>query len=318
MDDLLAKCLLDEATPEEKRQVDEWTSSNAANKLYYDQFKKIWDASHQLAAVSAADENKAWEKFKNRVQGKHEGPSPVRKVSFSWKKMAVAAAVLIAVSLIGYQVFNNSDRPGEMLVEAKQSVLTDTLPDGSVVTLNKESSISYLSKFKNNTRKVTLKGEAFFSVAPDRTKPFVIDVNDVQVVVVGTSFNIKSNNGNTVVVVESGIVKVTRKGKTVELRAGEKIETGKIDSLMHKEEVTDKLYNYYRTKEFVCDDTPLWKLVQVLNEAYQANIVIVREDLKGLLLNTTFVNESLDQVLRVISLTFNIKVTKEEGKIILQ
>jgi ferric-dicitrate binding protein FerR (iron transport regulator) len=87
-------------------------------------------------------------------------------------------------------------------------------------------------------------------------------VNEVLVTVVGTSFNIKSENGNTEIVVETGIVRVTRSGKTVELIAGEKIIMSANGSNATKEKVSDKLYNYYRSKEFVCDDTPLWKLVQ--------------------------------------------------------
>jgi transmembrane sensor len=83
--------------------------------------------------------------------------------------------------------------------------------------------------------------------------------------------------------------------------------------------VSDKLYNYYRTKEFVCDDTPLWKLVQVVNEAYNVKIIIGRKELNDKTLTTTFYNESLEQVLEVIRLTFDITVIKkEDGQIILQ
>ena len=56
----------------------------------------------------------------------------------------------------------------------------------------------------------------------------------------------------------------------------------------------------------------------MLNEAYKTNIVFGKEELKELRMNTTFNNESLDQVLEVIHLTFNITVRKENGKIILE
>jgi ferric-dicitrate binding protein FerR (iron transport regulator) len=82
--------------------------------------------------------------------------------------------------------------------------------------------------------------------------------------------------------------------------------------------VEDKLYNYYRSKEFVCDDTPLWKLVEVLNEAYGVNIVIENKELRGLRLNTTFNNESLDTILDIVSQTFGITYTKEADRIILK
>ncbi len=146
----------------------------------------------------------------------------------------------------------------------------------------------------------------------------VISVNDVQITVVGTSFNVKSSNGNTEVIVETGIVKVTKAGKTVELKAKEKLLAETKDSALIKDSVNDQLYKYYRTREFVCDNTPLWKLVEVVNEAYQANIVIADPALKDMKLTTTFYNESLEQVLNVIIITFDIKASKEGNTIILQ
>ena len=163
-----------------------------------------------------------------------------------------------------------------------------------------------------------MKGEAFFNVKPDKKKPFIITVNDVQVEVVGTSFNIKNEYGSTEVIVETGIVRVTKNGKTIELVAGEKLLLAVDDSIATKETVSDKLYNYYRSKEFVCDNTPLWKLVEVLNEAYDANINIGRKELNDFRLNTTFNNESLDKVLEIIHLTFDITVVRKDGQIILQ
>jgi ferric-dicitrate binding protein FerR (iron transport regulator) len=119
-------------------------------------------------------------------------------------------------------------------------------------------------------------------------------------------------------VVESGIVRVTKAGKTVELKANEKIEVEAKDSVLKKEEVSDRLYNYYRTKQFVCDDTPLWKLVEVINEAYNSNIIINDPALRNASITTVFDNESLDQVLNVISETFSIEVIKQGDTIILQ
>ena len=146
--------------------------------------------------------------------------------------MRIAASVILVAGLgITWLiwVFNILHKRNEV-AQTGQNVLIDTLSDGSVITLNKRSSITYPSKFKGNTRAIALKGEAFFNVAPDKKKPFIISVNDVQVTVVGTSFNIKSENGNTEVVVETGIVRVTRSGKTVELNAGEKVVIAQSDS----------------------------------------------------------------------------------------
>lgn len=310
------KHLLGEATEQEQQQVKKWLADDSSNMTYYAELKKVWDASKQLASTSTVDTEAAWERFQNRIEKNKTSDVPVRSIGFPWKK--IAAAVIVILGLVAFQLFYIGKPGKEILVQTQANILKDTLSDGSVITLNKNSSIAYNSIFKGKTRNITLKGEAFFNVAPNKKKPFIISVNDIQVTVVGTSFNIKSNNGSTEVVVETGIVKVTKNGKTVELRANEKIEVATKDSLLAKEEVNDKLYNYYRTKEFVCDDTPLWKLIQVVNEAYNTNIIIGRNELKDLRMNTTFNNESLEQVLNVISLTFSIKVIKEGDKIILQ
>jgi ferric-dicitrate binding protein FerR (iron transport regulator) len=134
--------------------------------------------------------------------------------------------------------------------------------------------------------------------------------------VIGTSFNIRTRNGTTEVIVETGIVEVIRKNNVLELRPKEKAVVQK-DSTMFKIAETDKLYNYYRTKEFVCDNTPLWKLVAVLNEAYNANIIIQKDALRSLPLTTTFNNESLDRILEIIHATFDITITRQNNQIIL-
>ena len=312
------KYLLGEASPEEEQAVTEWMKESETHQEYYNQFKKIWDQSKALASGSNVDVNRAWERFQNRTSGKHE-PAKILKPRFFWLRVAASIILIAGLGVTLFVLVNKNSEPKEMVAQTGQNVLIDTLSDGSVITLNKRSTITYPSKFKGNTRAIALKGEAFFNVAPDKKKPFIISVNDVQVTVVGTSFNIKSENGNTEVVVESGVVRVTRSGKTVELNAGEKVVMHANDSIASKEAVDEKLYNYYRTKEFVCDETPLWKLVQVLNEAYDAKIIIGRKELNDKKITTIFYNESLEKILEIIHLTFDITVIKkEDGQIILQ
>jgi transmembrane sensor len=317
-DDLLVKYLLGEATTAEIEQVKQWLTADEANLAYYDQLKQVWDTSRQLATTSAVDENKAWERFQQRINTTKENKTVAIPGRFGWMKIAASVIIVIGLGLGGFWLFNKNNSVEESIVQARQLVVKDTLSDGSVVTINKGSSITYPSRFKGNTRSISLKGEAFFNVTPDKKKPFIISVNDVQITVVGTSFNVKTINGNTEVVVETGIVRVTKGDKAIELKATEKLLAKPADTVLVKEEVTDHLYNYYRSKEFACDSTPLWKLVDVLNEAYNANIVIGRKELRNLSITTTFNNESLDQVLDVVSLTFSIKVTKDGDKIILQ
>jgi transmembrane sensor len=166
---------------------------------------------------------------------------------------------------------------------------------------------------------VKLNGEAFFNITPNPKQPFYIEAsNDVEIRVVGTSFNVKSFDAYTEVIVETGIVEVRKFNRVLLLHPREKARIDKEDSTIVVQRNSDKLYKYYRSKEFECDNTPLWKVVEVLNEAYGDSIVIGRNDLKSLTLTTRFDNESLESILEVISETFEIKVEKKGNKYILK
>lgn len=321
MQDLLVKYLLGEATPEEQATVQAWIAASEENERQYLQAKKLWEESRHLAAARAVDVDAAWGRMHGRLHQKAATPVvPIKKTrGMAWMRIA-ALFIVLAGGL--WWILGNQQEGAEpvrsLALQTTTQPLTDTLPDGSMVTLNKASRITYPSQFDGNTRAIALQGEAFFDVAPNKDQPFIITVNDVTVRVVGTSFNIRSEGGKTEVIVETGVVQVMHHNQVVALQPKEKIVVQPQDSVLQKETVDDQLHNYYRTKEFVCDNTPLWKLVEVLNEAYGSNIVIGRNSLRNLPLNTTFYNESLDNILTVISETFDIEVVRKEGQIILQ
>ncbi len=316
MDELLVKYLLQEATVSEQQQVQEWLAQNEANRKELEHLEFVWKESQKAAAASTINEQEAWNRF---VELRNEKKTPVISIGASkrWLQMAAAVIVILVGGWFANTFFNNTYTLE--VVQTRQTVLADTLPDGSVVTLNKNSSIEYNKKFtKGKTRALKLQGEAFFNVTANKEKPFVIAVNDVEVKVVGTSFNIKTVNGQTEVIVKTGIVEVTRNGNTVRLTPNEKIITPVKDTVLVKSVITDKLYDYYQSKEFVCDNTPLWRLTEVLNEAYGTTIVLGRPELRNLRINTTFNNESLDHILTIIAQTFQLQIVKQENQIIIQ
>ncbi len=319
IDELIAKYLLQEASAVEIAQVYNWVGASDVNKKAFAHYKLLWEESKKIAATNTVDEDEAWQKFKNKLDAPRQETSIVSMRNYKW--MSASAAVLVIV--VGGWFLRNSFKSTEastlLLVATQKKVLIDTLPDNSIVTLNKNSSIEYDRKFTTgNQRNIKLKGEAFFSVTPNKENPFIIKVNDVEVKVVGTSFNIKTINGQTEVIVKTGIVQVTKNDKTVQLTPQEKILITTDNTILTKETNKDKLFNYYEAKEFVCEETPLWRLVEVLNEAYDANIVIGGKDLRNLSITTTFANEPLDTVLQIIATTFQLKIIKKEGQIILQ
>ncbi|HEY0066102.1 MAG TPA: FecR domain-containing protein [Flavisolibacter sp.] len=313
--ELLVKYLLGEASPGERAEVEQWLDGGEDRRRLLSQLRLLLEESGRLKAPEP-DEEQAWQRFRQRIA---EPRIPAKKKQPFLTPLRIAAVFILLAGIALWVYFSQQDKPAQTLaVQSHGRVLTDTLPDGSMVTLNRNSSLSYKAKFKGDTRSVALKGEAFFDVRPDKSKPFVVQVNDVTVRVVGTSFNIKAEGGKTEVIVETGIVQVTRGGKTIELRPKQKVRLEAQDTMLVKEEVKDELHNYYHSREFVCDNTPLWKLVEVLNEAYDVRIEIGRNGLKNLPLTATFNNESLDNILNVISATFDIKVERQDDRIILR
>jgi transmembrane sensor len=322
MDDLLVKHITGEATTAEVLEVEKWLADDEANRHYFEHFKLIWEESVQLADTAQVDEQAAWDRFQNRVQS---GSFPTQKAKV-WSmnspllRAAVIVGLIIGLAAITFVLFQN--KPGKVIamsnIHTTDLVKSDSLPDGSIVTLNKNSQVSFPEKFDNDKRVLQLSGEAFFKVVPNKKQPFEVHTNNVTITVVGTSFNVRSRGDTTEIIVETGLVEVATEKQTILLRPGQKAITGINDAILQKQANTDQLYNYYRSKKFVCENTPLWKLVDKLNEAYDVQIIFGRDELRNLPYTTTFDNEPLDKILNVLSSTFNISVVKEKGKIILR
>ncbi len=315
-DDLPVKYLLGEATPEEREQVEQWAAASDANKKQLEQLRYIWTETKKLEAANSADEQAAWQRFKQRIDKQNTTTKTIplgRRTN--WMRIAATLILMIGGSWMAYIYLYSA---GTVTLASGDAVLSQTLPDGSTITLNKNATVKYPKKFTGSTREVTLDGEAFFNVAPDKQKPFIIHANEADIEVVGTSFNVKTNTNQTEVVVETGVVQVSKKLKGVVLNPKEKATVKKNTELPIKEKTEDELHNYYRTKAFVCNNTPLSRLVPVLNDAYGANIVISNTELNDLRITTTFNNESLDNILEVLSGTFNINIVKKDGQIVLE
>ncbi|QEM13098.1 FecR domain-containing protein [Mucilaginibacter rubeus] len=316
-DDLLVKYLVGEATPAEAEAIQNWIVASPANRQEFDNFKLIWDESQHIASTKALDEDAAYLRLQKRLNNTTPNvearSAQVRKMKPSWW-LGIAASLLLICTVAWLTISHYYDNRAIAFVKIDSEAKTrmQTLPDGSVVTLNSHSTLIYPEKFTGTIRPVTMLGEAFFKVTPDKTKPFIIKVNGVTVRVVGTSFNVKSRDDKTQVIVETGIVNVSEKSKNVNLNPGEKVLVTKKDGLQAKEIIKGRLYNYYATHELVCDETPLHELVGSLNEIYGSHIVIGNKAINNLPITTVFKDQSLDETLLVISETFKIKV--EHGK----
>lgn len=320
-DDVLVKHLLGEATPEEREEVQQWIAASNENRKYYQHFKLIWEESKKLEPQNVVDTDEAWARLMNRiVREEHVTATPTSISIPLWSPRSLirVAAMLVLMVGAGWLIYTVTDSGDQMTVASSDKVLKHMLPDGTTVTLNKNSSIAYAGKFEGKTRNVKLTGEAFFDVTPNKQKPFVIDAGNSSVTVVGTSFNVKNRKDITEVIVESGIVEVAKKQKAVRLMPGQKATVTEASEAPVMEQTTDVLYNYYRTGEFVCNGIPLNKLIPILNEAYNTHIELGDAKLGTLPVNTTLFLHDMDGAIENICLTLKLRKENRGNTVILK
>lgn len=120
-----------------------------------------------------------------------------KKPAIKWYRIAAAIAIITLLSVTAWNisVMNNQEASAPFLAEVPSGNKVQlTLPDKSSVKLNSESSLAYT--FEKGKRMVQLSGEAYFHVSKDKEHPFVVQVGDLNIEVLGTSFNVRSYNDN--------------------------------------------------------------------------------------------------------------------------
>lgn len=314
-DELLIKFLLKETSEEENTAIQEWLAADPANISSFIQIEKIWEAGKLLAPTSKVDEEQAWNKFKEKTTKltKQEAVVLPLKKNYTWLK--VAAVFVLAIG--AWTLYQLMAPVAYTDLSASNEVLIKTLPDGSELTINKNSQLSYASDFKNDRNVRLDSGEVFFNVAHDKIHPFVIEADQVSVEVVGTSFNVKHSAKKTEVIVETGIVKVRLGNEEIRLVKGERVSIGRNTKKLVKEQSEDQLYNYYRSKLFVCNGNSLTEVAEVLNEAYGVKINVDPAARKYTLFTTLKLSATLEENLKLICETFDLTFSRNQQEILL-
>lgn len=309
MEDLLIKYIVGEADEQEQQQLEDWMAAAPENRKSYERIRTIWENSKMPGAATVPDVNAAWQRFKVNRAAVEETPEvrmTLRKGG-QWKKISMAAAAVLIV-LSGFLFYWNTPVKYETLAQSE----IVKLPDHSVITLNNNSALSYSRSFNKKERVVHLKGEGFFDVAKNPEKPFLIHVEDVDVMVLGTSFNVRSTQSLTEVSVETGIVKVTKGKDIYTLRANEKLVISKTGKQAMVGKIENKLYQYYRTNLFVCDSTPLPELIECLSNAYGVNIKVDNPLLTRQHVTSKFPKtDSVQNILEKVALTLSARLEKQ-------
>jgi ferric-dicitrate binding protein FerR (iron transport regulator) len=193
------------------------------------------------------------------------------------------------------------------------------LSDGSVVALNRNSTLTWRADH-DGKRLVTLKGDAYFDVAKDALKPFVITAETVEVEVLGTSFYVdaRADQKTLDVSVATGQVAVRHAGAEVVLASGEKAIFNKTSNDLEKQENVDPNFNSVKTQKLFFQNSTLDEVINTLNRHYHARISAETPALETCLLTATFEDKSFDAVLQIVSTTLNLEVITQNQEIILR
>lgn len=331
----IIRTLTGKASPQEVEEMQQWIAESEENLHEYQSLKAIWELSGKPDPPPPPVESLImWQKIDQRIKA---GDS--RKVEevfdFSWI-LKIAAVLLLAVS--GVLLYNhmrevNSNQPqyqtaySKAAEEVKNTLetqsgqkLTYALSDGSIVYLNTESKITYSRNFAEDKREIELTGEAFFSVQPDKTRPFIVKSGNSQVTVTGTEFNIRNRNNHIKIVVAKGSVNVLslNLNKAENMKAGEMVEIGKSGSISQPSNANMKYALAWRENKLAFNHTSLKEVMTEIERTFNVKAEFLNYSSRARTITGIFETDSLDKILKVISITLDINISQKGMKIIIQ
>lgn len=241
----------------------------------------------------------------------------------SWRRIAATVIGLAGLGLIGWMLFVRN-QPAAMAMqvirnpEGKQTTLS--LPDGSTVYLNAASVLEIPEKFQGATREVKLTGEAFFEIAKNPDRPFIVRSGNIATTVLGTSFNIRAypDEPTVTVAVATGHVGVSDSTTMVRLLPDEQAVYTRANRSMEKQTGINAISASAWTKGLlVFEDAPLAEIVRVLNRKYGVQIRLDNPALAKCALNASFGNEPLEKVLEKICAYIDARHERSDNEIII-
>ena len=272
--------------------------------------KLIWERSAQVELPSPPDKEAVWARLSQHMdisdmdidmnQDQQRIAPPGQKFLSKFKPR-ITYAVALGLALIFVLPIAYDSLTTESFVTQTTDFQTLQLPDGSTITLNAGSQIKYKKDFNTEHRSLTMTGEAYFDVQNGNT-PFVIQTNQGQVTVLGTSFNVRSREDGFEVGVNEGIVKVSNDSKSVILHKGQMIE---IDSNFDEKNLQNISYTNYPDwmhEKLVCEQTPLSEVCDEIERTFGISFKFANPSLSDITVTGVIDAQDLNTVLSTISL----------------
>ena len=251
--------------------------------------------------------------------------SPFYKITRHWGQIAASILLLFASGLtILYYIQHQ-----ELQTLAEQDVIVRSgdsgtsqvsLPDGTLVRLNANSSLTYQQNFGQNNRKVKLSGEGYFEVKKNTEKKFIVNTGYIDVTVLGTKFNLYAYEDKDIIemALVEGHVNVSTSQppyQTICVKPNEKVTYNKYDNKLNIEKTTTKIETAWLNKELVFREEKLENVFQCLSRKFRVKFSIDSSVSVDDVYTGAFDDEKIEDILEVLKIHYGFNYTVKDGKI---
>ncbi len=311
--ELAARVFSGEASEEERSRFELWLAIDD-NRMEWNNIAKRMREVDSTLIADKVDVDRAWRRIKPITVSKNN-----RAIRL-FRAGAVAAAASVIIAVVMY--LNPSDKivsPEQFRVAQTSNAIEQLdLNDGSLIDLNRNSSIRYPSSFASEQRALTLSGEAFFDVASDKDRPFVISTQQIQIKVIGTAFNVKAlpNASLSEVSVHEGIVSVSSMldpNNSLMLTAGDKAIFNAEDNTWVKMQLANNNYIAWKTKKISFKNEKLPDAIALIEEVYNVHLSTPNGfDANNKMITTTFDKYTIEHIVMVLNGIYGVEFTYQK------
>ena len=302
--ELIEKYFDGNITDAEIKELSDWIKNDRHLQNWWEE-----EFSKSDAGINPVLRDKLFARIKEQTQGKEEtqGKEKPRTIRMNLWKWAAAIVLPICIAFFTYYLIDSSQTVGApFIVKAdKGDKATIELPDGTNVVLNSASQLSYLNNFGENVRRVQLNGEAYFKVAHDEKHAFIVQVGDLEVKVLGTSFNVSAYEDakDVTVVLLEGKVGVYAQKMSHIMKPGDKIEYNKATHKITATQVHPNDYIEWTKGNMYFEKESLENIMKTLSRIYDVEIRFDSNKLPNEYFTGTISGGGIQNALNILMLT---------------
>jgi transmembrane sensor len=311
---LLSKYILKEANAAEKAVVEQWLQRDATNKETFHKLEAIIN-NPIPSNLPVLNVNAAWKAIETAIAYKHKD---TKVVQMNRRRVWAIAAAAVLVAVVGIWYLRSSNTGNTPVVFNTPG--NHQLPDGSMIRLKENSSISTSENFGRKNRTVSFQGEAFFDIKRDTALPFIVDMPSGTVRVLGTSFTVLYRETDSLfkLYVTTGKVQVQEKntGKGVVLTPGQLFDwKAKQKTFLVSDNISD-----WDGKKFSLNGKTFVGAIHMIESVYGVTIRFEKEKYSEIVIEgAVFDNQSVEKVLETICFLANTSFSKTaEGSFVIK